>query len=307
MSHDTTSSSPDTPSIIADPITAADGSLHATIEPERPNPLFGTTTMTLKEQRARAFEIGMLYAQYGTLRAVAQHLGCAHERVRQILLEAKRQGWVALETRAECRTKVQRQLNDAGGVLQYVLDHPECLDYKTLAASLGTTYIILKKLLSPTDHRLLDRFFTDQTRRSEREATAVLYERLVVQIGHHPTDTELQQHHRTLSSRISRHFGGIRRFRADQQIKPPTDRSARQQQSQHRLSRLRQAIHKHGVETVLARVPQIQSWNQWALRLKISHRAVRAALAPWHAQITACFQARCAASTTKTPPPTHQA
>ena len=160
------------------------------------------------------------FQRYGTYAETGRHLQLTRERIRQLLLIGQRQGLFVFQpphqrnqrTLPALRTLTPRQIADK---------YPDARSVKTLSLTLGISYTTLLKHVPATTIRALTRFYATRSHTRVRDRIYTDYLQLHNQLGHHPSDTEIQQHVTGLSHRIRRHWKSIRRFRSFYGIRPP--------------------------------------------------------------------------------------
>lgn len=146
-----------------------------------------------------------LYQQYGTLANVAEKLKLTRERVRQILKQGTSLGLFKYSGR-EYRYLEKKKILDDYSRLQ-------SLHEVAKINSISISY--LKKIL--TAYKVKDRdleAIKDQTRKNE---CIEQYKKIVSELGHHPTTTELQSSSkgRYLANKILRFWGTTDKFREE--------------------------------------------------------------------------------------------
>lgn len=114
--------------------------------------------IAIEERAERAKECARLYARHRTLQATGQEMGLTKERVRQLLAEGHRRGWIAMPGRSRARRAVRKQL-EVYGLAGYLAKHPQCTTLGGLAKALRTTEETLARILTKSELRLITQAF----------------------------------------------------------------------------------------------------------------------------------------------------
>lgn len=127
--------------------------------PQHQNTTTSVSAFTNLDARAeRARDCARLYAQHKTLQAVGRAMGLTKERVRQLLTEGHRRGWIRIPGRSAARRAVRKQL-EAHGLAGYLERHPRCSTLAELAKTLKTSEETLTRMLTKAELRLIAQVF----------------------------------------------------------------------------------------------------------------------------------------------------
>jgi hypothetical protein len=170
-----------------------------------------------RSQVERLLEVYHLYQEHGTLQRVADEIGLSRERVRQLLVKG-----------SECGLFEYKPSWEVGLPREKILeDYRRVLTLKGVAQVNQMSLCRLHRLLKVhgiTEPELEAIWF------KEKKAICIeRYNRIVQEMGHHPTTTEMQRvsSNRYLTTQIRRLWGAIEAFRSDRGIPPPAKRSRR--------------------------------------------------------------------------------
>lgn len=173
---------------------------------EKANP-----TLRRRSDSERLLEIYHLYQERRTLRGVAEEVGLSRERVRQLLVKGSEFG--LFEYRPTLEISLPRE--------KILADYRRLLTLKGVAQANRISMLHLKRLLK--FHRITDSELKGLWVDSKKAACSERYDLTVLEIGHHPTTTELQRNFSKhyLTTQIRRLWGSIEAFRSDRGIPPP--------------------------------------------------------------------------------------
>lgn len=155
--------------------------------------------------------------RHGTLRKAAERLGMSHERVRQLVRLAVRQGLVPALPSKDSRLP-PNPFPDRGTMLTVLHQ------YGTISAvSRATGYPLTRLRRKASRYGLSVRDLLELYRFHRKHVVAVRrYRQIAARFGYHPTTTELQafQEGSNVDRFIRRHWGSIDAFRSAQGFVP---------------------------------------------------------------------------------------
>lgn len=165
----------------------------------------------LRERRIRekALEVKKLYDTLGTYETVGRALGITRERVRQVLEEAAKRGWLLHETKHYQEMKLlAEQLPKEKFVNELLVSG----SMQKLAKNLGVKDADIKELANQYNvdaRELRERYLIKKALRQ--------YEEMVNELGYHPTTTLMQRNKkwRSLNFKICRVWGSMNNFRRE--------------------------------------------------------------------------------------------
>jgi predicted transcriptional regulator len=156
----------------------------------------------------------VLYEQYGTLEAAGREIGLTRERVRQLLVKGSQLGLFEYKPKPFEYPYVSRE--------KLIADYTHFLSLGKVAQINRISLDYLRKLL--TAYSITQSDLISCSKEARKARCVDRYNRIMDQLGHHPTTTELQatSEGRTLHSTIRRLWGSIDTFRLELNIpKPP--------------------------------------------------------------------------------------
>lgn len=119
---------------------------------------FAAWTKILDARAERARACAHLYGQKKTLLEVGLAMNLTKERVRQLLAEGHRRGWITIRGRSNARRAVRKQV-EAYGLAGYLARHPRCSTLTELAKTLKTSEETLARMLTKAELRLIAQIF----------------------------------------------------------------------------------------------------------------------------------------------------
>lgn len=161
------------------------------------------------------------FTKYGSYAETGRQLNLTRERIRQLLklgVEQELFTFQPLQQRNHNMLPKLRTLSPSKIAAQY----PEACSVKSLSTTLKVSYHTLVRHLPKTRIRALTRYYAKRYKQTIRDQIYKDYLRLHTRLGHHPSDTEMQQHTSSLSHRIRRQWTSIRNFRRHYGIRRPT-------------------------------------------------------------------------------------
>lgn len=177
-----------------------------------------------------------LYEKYGTLEAVGRQMGLTRERVRQLLVKGSQLRLFEYKRKPLEYPYVSKE--------KLITDYAHFLSLGKVAQINRISLDYLRKLL--TAYSITQSDLTSCAKEARKARCVERYNRIMDQLGHHPTTTELQatSEGRTLHSRIRKLWGSIDAFRLELNIpKPPQgSRSIREDTRQWKEQRQRLAF-----------------------------------------------------------------
>lgn len=162
----------------------------------------------------RLLEVYHLYQEHGTLQRVADEIGLSRERVRQLLVKG-----------SECGLFEYKPSWEIGIPREKILeDYRRVLTLKGVAQVNQMSLCRLHRLLKV--HGITEPELEEIWFKEKRAICIERYHKVVLEMGHHPTTTEMQRisSNRYLTTQIRRLWGTIETFRKEQGISPPPKR-----------------------------------------------------------------------------------